>query len=121
MLSFIRDELAPAVCGDVYWSSKVELLLQETPPIPGMHLAVLIEPYLEFILNGLKSVESRFSMKRLPPYRSLERGDVILLKRSSGPIVGIAEVSDHWFYRLDPESWHFIRSEFAAALCAEDP
>jgi hypothetical protein len=45
----------------------------------------------------------------------------ILLKESSGPILGLCRVSNVWFYSLNPNSWQHLRSEFAEALCAQDP
>jgi hypothetical protein len=83
------------------------------------HLAILVEPYLQFILDGKKTVESRFSANRCPPYGAVKKGDIILLKRSGGPIVGLCQVADVWFYHLDPESWKFIKDKFAKAICAQ--
>jgi dephospho-CoA kinase len=86
-----------------------------------VHLAVFVEPFLEYVLSGRKTVESRFSAVRFPPYRRVSRGDLVLLKASGGPVVGVCEVGAAWFYRLEPDSWKTIRREFAAALCAENP
>jgi hypothetical protein len=44
-----------------------------------------------------------------------------LLKRVGGPIVGLCQVGTVWFYHLDPDSLSELRSEFAAAMCAQDP
>ncbi|NEO46376.1 MAG: ASCH domain-containing protein [Moorea sp. SIO4A3] len=85
-----------------------------------LHLAIFVEPYLQFILDGEKTVDSRFSTRRFAPYNRVEKGDVVLLKKSSGPIVGICQVSYVWFYELDPESWRTIKG-FADAICAQDP
>lgn len=87
----------------------------------AVHLAVCVEPYLQYILEGKKTVESRFSTRRFAPYYHVGRGDVVLLKQSSGPIVGICLVTHAWFYELNPKSWHELRSQFAQALCASDP
>jgi len=65
----------------------------------GIHLAVLVEPYLSLILDGKKTIESRFSINRHAPFEQVQRGDVLILKRSSGPIEGLCTVSDAWFYR----------------------
>ncbi|MBN8564807.1 MAG: ASCH domain-containing protein [Leptolyngbya sp. UWPOB_LEPTO1] len=86
-----------------------------------LHLGVFVEPYLQFILEGKKTIESRFATRRFAPYNQVEKGDVILLKQSSGPIVGICQVTHCWFYELDPESWETIQRDFAQALCAQDP
>jgi len=115
------SDLQAAVANDPFWSHKLGNLASCKFANESIHLAVLVEPYLQFILDGTKSVESRFSVRRYPPYDRVEGGDVILLKRSSGPIVGICEVSSAWFYHLDPKSWSEIRTEFAQALCAQDP
>jgi hypothetical protein len=85
----------------------------------GVHLAVLVEPYLTYILDGRKTVESRFSVNRNAPYEQVCRGDLIVLKRSSGPVVGFCRVSHVWFYRLLPDTWPEIE-RFASALCMDD-
>jgi adenylate kinase family enzyme len=36
-------------------------------------------------------------------------------------VVGLCEVGQTWFYRLDPRSWRTIRKEFTQSLCAQDP
>ena len=51
----------------------------------------------------------------------MDKGDIVLVKRSGGPVVGLCQVSDAWFYRLDPKTWDSIRHEFTEALCAQDP
>lgn len=91
----------------------------ESPKV-SLHLAVVQEPYLGFILRGMKSVESRFSVQPVPPYRRVHAGDLILLKHPGGPVVGAFTVSSAWHYRLDPSTWDDLRSNFAAALCAQD-
>ena len=88
-------------------------------PAVSLHLAVLVEPYLSFLLSGTKTVESRFSAREIAPYRRVEKDDVILLKQASGPIVGAFNAAAVWYYELDPGSWAEVR-EFAAALCAHD-
>src|SRR4029077_16030744 len=47
------------------------------------------QPFLSLVLNGPKTVESRFSRNRCAPFGEVEGGDIILLKEVSGPIRGI--------------------------------
>lgn len=89
-------------------------------PVVSLHLAVLVEPYLQFLLDGQKTVESRFSVRSMPPYRCVEIGDIVLVKESGGPVVGAFKAAGVWYYRLDPTSWCDVRREFAVALCAQD-
>ncbi len=60
-------------------------------------------------------------MRRSPPYGRVGAGDVLLLKRSGGPIVGLCRVARTWLYQLDAERRQAIRAEFARALRADDP
>ncbi len=85
----------------------------------GLHLAVLVEPYLTFILEGKKTIESRFSVNRNAPFEQVQRGDIIILKRSSGPVEGLCRVADAWFYQLDPNTWPEIE-RYASSLCIDD-
>lgn len=85
----------------------------------GLHLAVFIEPYLSFIFEGKKTIESRFNTAKQAPFQRVSAGDVLLLKRSGGPVCGICLISDAWFYRLDPNSWRDIEG-FAAAMCMDE-
>jgi hypothetical protein len=88
-------------------------------PTNGIHLAVFVEPYLRFVLEGKKTVESRFSLNRHAPYEQVHNGDLLVLKKSSGPICGLCRVSHVWYYRLDPSSWAEIEGH-AAALCMDE-
>lgn len=106
---------------DNYWEHRLCKVKNSHSSPFGIHLAIFIEPYLKFILDGKKTVESRFSLNRIAPYEKAHKGDIILLKRSGGPIIGLCEISNVWFYRLDTKSWKSIKKEFAIALCAQDP
>jgi hypothetical protein len=112
--------LQGAVKSHTFWDPYLDSIMQG-PFASGLHLAVLVEPYLSYILDGKKTVESRFSERRIAPYGSVRRDDVILLKRSGGPIVGLCRASDIWYYELDPRSWREIRTGFSQMLCAQDP
>jgi len=86
----------------------------------GVHLAVFIEPYLSAVLAGRKTIESRFGVHRRPPYLCVQPGDYILLKRSGGPVVGLALASAADFYQLSPKVFADIRARFAFQLYALD-
>lgn len=58
------------------------------------HLAILQEPYLGMVLSGKKAIECRLTRQRIPPFGQIRGGDRVLLKRSSGPVMGIARVRD---------------------------
>jgi cytidylate kinase len=99
------------------------LLLERfgTPATAGVHIAVFVEPFLRLVIEGRKTIESRFSLTRRAPFKQVAVGDLVLLKKSGGPIVGSCRVAQTWFYAIDPASWKHIRTEFSQAICAEDP
>jgi ASC-1-like (ASCH) protein len=119
--NLITSEILPLVIGDHFWENYLrDVVCFETSPT-GIHLAIFVEPYLGYILDGRKTIESRFGMKKGAPYEQIAPGDLILLKKSGGPITGLCNVSDVWFYTLNPESWKKLRKEFTYAMCAQDP
>lgn len=81
---------------------------------------MFVEPFLSAVLDGRKTVESRFALHRCAPYRQVEAGDVILLKRSGGPVVGVARARRPDFYQLGPGDLDNIRLEHAEQLFALD-
>ena len=58
------------------------------------HVAILQNPYLDLVLNGRKTAESRFGKRRSSPYGQVRRGDILILKEAGGPICGVALVRD---------------------------
>src|SRR5690349_15466295 len=93
----VVDIVRESVIGDPYWESRFSNSNSFTG---GLHLAVMQEPFLGYVLEGRKTVESRFAKRRGAPYQCVLPGDAVLLKRVSGPIVGLCEAGDVWYYRL---------------------
>lgn len=83
----------------------------------NLHLAIFREPYLRFILEGRKTVETRFAKCACSPYGRVADGDVLVLKRSGGPVMAICIVKKVWFYRLASDSLDEIRKKFGEAIC----
>jgi hypothetical protein len=111
-------DLRSAVRADAGWASRLAQF-GTSAEANSVHVAILVEPYLRLLLDGRKTVESRFSNYRRPPYEQVRAGDVLALKQSGGPVVGVCEIAEAWFYRLTPDAVPRLQSRFAAALCAE--
>ena len=86
----------------------------------SIHIAIFIQPYLQYILEGQKTIESRFSINRCAPYKMVDKGDIILLKKSGGPIFGVCRVDKVWFYKLTSNLLRLIKTEFGDAMCIND-
>ena len=115
------DAVRVATGRDPFWRQRLSGLGGGDPVAFSVHLAVVVEPFLGYILDGSKTVESRFSVNRCAPFGKVSQGDAVLLKRSGGPVVGVMQVRAVWSYRLDESSWRLIRERFAEALRAQDP
>lgn len=85
------------------------------------HLAIMVEPYLSLLLQGKKTIESRFSQKRMMPFHQVNKGDIIILKKSGGAIVGAFEALETYFFEPKSESDMLtIKAEYNQRLCGSD-
>jgi hypothetical protein len=57
------------------------------------HLVILRQPYLDLILAGVKTVESRLSCRRHPAAGRCRPGDVLYLKQAGGDVRARATVA----------------------------
>lgn len=85
----------------------------------NFHLAVFVEPFLTYLLDGKKTIESRFTRNRVAPFGQVFSGDLLLLKRSGGPIVGVALVHQPEFLMLSKETWPRVLS-LSKKICADE-
>jgi len=117
-LAALRTRLYP----DPAWSERLADMEEKirSQASVRIHLAVFVEPYLGFLLDGTKTVESRFSINRCAPFQRAETGDLILVKRSGGGVVAVCEIASKWYYELDHTAWGIIKQRFAAPLAIRD-
>lgn len=74
---------------------------------------ILRRPYLDKILAGRKSIESRFTVTRRAPYGCVAARDKIFLKLSSGPVCASAFVKRVLeFENLSPGKIKRIKSKY---------
>jgi hypothetical protein len=89
---------------------------------PVNHLVILRPPYLDLILSGDKTVESRLSRRRHPAATRCLSGDVLYLKRTGGDIEGRATVAHIDVYAdLDPAALRHLAAEWAGRVAATEP
>ena len=84
------------------------------------HVAIFTPPFLDLILDGRKTIESRWSKMRCAPYGQVQVGDVVLMKRSGGLVAGeftVAQVES--FSDITEELLHKLAARYTKALCAE--
>jgi hypothetical protein len=115
----ILERLLTSVSPRSEWHRRLLLQTQADEVSVGVHLAIFVEPYLTAVLEGKKTIESRFAVTRRPPYHCIEPEDYILLKRSGGPILGLALAKSIHFFRLSPAVLTDLRRRFAQQLFAQ--
>lgn len=57
------------------------------------HLAILMPVWIELILDGSKTIESRFTKIRCAPFRKVHAGDTVYMKESGGLVKGMFTVA----------------------------
>ena len=76
------------------------------------HLAILRQTFLNMILSGEKTIESRWSMHKIAPYNKLSIGDEILLKETSKDVIATAKVKDFKYFELTPKIADEIKQKY---------
>jgi hypothetical protein len=112
------DQVVNQLRDDAYWESR--LRRSRSSDNQNFHLAIFTQPLFQFIIDGKKTVESRFSITRCAPYSQVKKGDVVFAKESGGPVKAIAEVGNVWFYELDDDELGVIKTRFGRMLCVND-
>ena len=72
----------------IFWSRRIEVFMKQ------YHLALFTPGYIGLILDGYKTIESRFSIIKCAPYNKVEKGDVVYMKVVGGAIEGIFSVGE---------------------------
>ena len=57
------------------------------------HLAILTPGWIERILDGSKTIESRFTKVRCAPFGQVNAGDIVYMKESGGLVKGMFTVA----------------------------
>ena len=85
------------------------------------HLVILKKRPIDNILNGRKTIESRFWKTRRPAFGRVSRADTLFLKLSSGPVCAKAKVSDVRCYEnLTPGQIRRIRQQYDSGILGSD-
>lgn len=85
-----------------------------------MHLGIFTEPYLTYILNGTKTIESRFSKNKILPYNQISSDDIVLLKKSGSDVVAYFTIKKVMFFDLNYISINEIKDRYNEKLCVEE-
>ncbi len=84
------------------------------------HIAIIAPAVARRLLDGTKTIESRFSRTRRPPFGCVGAGDRVVFKLSGGPCVVDARVRRvQEFTNLTPRSVNSLRRRWNALVAAD--
>lgn len=85
------------------------------------HLAIFKGEGAELILSGKKTIESRFSKRKNPPYGLISAGDLVYIKPSGKDIIGQFRVKKVIFYDgLEEEDILEIKKTYGPAIAQKN-
>lgn len=118
----VFKEIIREIDNDVEWGD-IATKLKSNRNDFGVHVAIFSEPYLTFLLNGSKKIESRFSINKISPYGKIFAGDIILVKKGGGPVVAIFIAGAIKFFSgLNINKLKVIENQYSEKICSEaDP
>lgn len=76
------------------------------------HIAIFRQPFFDMVLSGKKTIESRWSMKKVAPYNKVKVGDELLLKQTNHDVTATAKVKDVKYFELTPQIADEIKSKW---------
>lgn len=83
------------------------------------HIAILLSKYVDAILEGTKTIESRFSLHKREPFGTVKTGHIIYFKRKGGAIAARAVVDRvETVDRLTPLKMKALETKYGWAIGA---
>lgn len=85
-----------------------------------LHLAVMTGPYLDLVVSGVKTVESRFHRVTRSPLHTATPGDLIAFKPSGGAVTHVAGIHAATYIDLADQPIEVVREEWQHRVAATD-
>ena len=89
--------------------------------MPNYHLVILKKPYLDAILAGRKTIESRFTKTKRHGFGRIHPCDKLFLKISAGPVCAVATVAKVKNYEnLTPQQITNLKKQYNHSIMGSD-
>lgn len=85
-----------------------------------LHLGIFANPYLTYMLDGKKTIESRFSKNKILPYNQISKDDIVIVKKSSGNVVAYFTIKEVLFFNLNETPIDEIKNKYNKQLCVDE-
>ncbi|MCG8507762.1 MAG: ASCH domain-containing protein, partial [Rhodospirillales bacterium] len=92
----------------------------DTGSLLSIHVAILKPKYIAMMLDGRKTIESRFMKVRMPPLDCLRKGERLFIKASAGPFMATA-IANHveQFENLTHERFDALHKRYIKQIGGE--
>jgi predicted transcriptional regulator len=81
------------------------------------HLAILSRNAIKAIISGEKTVEARFSQKKIPPFGLVSVGDIVYMKPPGEDLIGQFIVTKILFLEgIGSDDWVWIKERYTDQL-----
>lgn len=85
------------------------------------HIAIMDKPTIEAILQGKKTIETRFSKNKIVPFGVVSTGDLVFMKPPGGDVIGQFRVKKVFsFQGLTPEDIEKIFQDYGEKIFIGD-
>lgn len=84
----------------------------------NIHLAIIDQPFLDFIISRKKKIETRFSTANREPFEKVYSGDIVFFKEPSKPIIGYFTVKNVSYYINDNNNLLEIINKYSNDICS---
>ncbi len=72
------------------------------------------------MLEGKKTIESRFSKNKIIPYEKIDKNDIVIVKKSGREVVAFFRVSQVFFFDLGKVNITEIRKKYEKEICVDE-
>ena len=72
---------------------------------------------MNFILNGEKTIETRWSINKIAPFGVVKPGDLLIMKETGKKATATAIVDRVLFFELTPQIADEIKEEYGKEIC----
>lgn len=83
------------------------------------HLAIMRQPFLDLVVSNKKTIESRWSNKKVAPYNKVQVGDTIFFKEVGKMVTSSATVKKVQFFELNSDVVNDIVQKYGKKICID--
>ncbi len=85
-----------------------------------IHLGIFKQPFLDLMLDGKKTIESRFSKNKIAPYGIISKNDIVIVKESSKNVIALFTIKEVLQFSMKDTSVHSLKEKYNNEILADN-